>query len=207
MGKSKESAEHVEDVVGRIQADINLGVYKFGEQLKLSSLEQTYSTTRFYVRQALLVLKSLGLVEHQHNSGFRVCAQEQYSQTQLRFVRMTLERSAVPFVIANATAEDIVELRRLAAAFQSAAATSSRAQQTTANADFHRAVYRIARNPVLSRLIDGLRLQSYVGTPGRWGTREGLAASAAEHFAMVDAVEQRDPYELDRTIFNHIQAF
>jgi DNA-binding GntR family transcriptional regulator len=207
MAKSKASAEQIADLVIRLRDDLKFGAYDFGQRLKLSELQETYSASQFHVRQALTQLKAMKLVEHRHNYGFSVCEQDPVGRSELRQVRMTLERSAVPLIIARATAEDIAELRRLAEAIAAMIGTSGRQELAAANIAFHRYIYRVAGNRVLSDLINSLREQSYYATTGRWRTLEGINASSNDHFAMVDAIERRDPVELDRLIFLHIQAF
>jgi DNA-binding GntR family transcriptional regulator len=207
MAKSKASAELIDDLVVRLREDIKFGAYDFGQRLKLSELQETYSASQFHVRQALAQLKAMKLVEHRHNYGFSICEQDPVGRNQLRQVRMTLERSAVPLIIARATAEDVVELGRLAEAFAGMIGTSGRQELAAANIAFHRYIYGVAGNRVLSDLINGLREQSYYATTGRWRSLEGINASSDDHFAMVGAIERRDPIELDRLIFLHIQAF
>jgi DNA-binding GntR family transcriptional regulator len=191
----------------RIQADIRFGAYDFGQRLKLSELQKTYHASQFHVRQALSQLKALKLVEHRHNCGFRICQQDPVGRDQLRHVRLILERAAVPLVFERATADDIAALRELAEAFAAAIGTGSRQELALANLAFHRRFYQIANNQVLLDLISTLREQSYYSTTGRWRTREGISASAADHFAMVDAIERHDATGLDRIVLQHIRAF
>lgn len=207
MAKSKASAEQIDDLVSRLRADIKYGAYDFGQRLKLSDLQEAYSASQFHVRQALSQLKTMKLVEHRHNFGFRVCEQDRAGRSELRYVRLTLERSAIPLIIAHVAADDIANLRRMAEVFAATIGVGRRQELAAANGEFHSRLYGIAKNQVLADLIDSLRDQSYYPTAGRWRTLDGIAASSEEHFAMIDAVERRDPIELDRLIFLHIQAF
>ncbi|MEC5383455.1 GntR family transcriptional regulator [Aurantimonas sp. C2-6-R+9] len=117
MPKSRESAEQVDDLVRQLCDDIKHGCYEFGQRLKLAELQETYGTSQFHVRQALSQLKAMKLVEHRHNFGIRISDPDPVDRSDLRNVRVTLERSAVPLIIANATRQDLVDLRRLAEAF------------------------------------------------------------------------------------------
>jgi DNA-binding GntR family transcriptional regulator len=207
MAKSNESAERIEGLIERIRSDIRLGVFEFGQPLRLIDLQNKYSASQFLARQALVRLQSLKVVEHRQNSGFRVCEQDSAGPSNLRFVRLTLERSAGPLVVARATPDTIMALRALAGDFAASIEGGKREEINAANIEFHRRLYRTAGNPLMTGMIDDLRAQSYIGTTGRWRSREGLLASSAEHYAMVDAIERKDPTDLDHLIFRHIQSF
>jgi DNA-binding GntR family transcriptional regulator len=206
MAKSKQSAERIEVLVERVRSDIRLGVYEFGQQLRLVDLQEAYSASQFDVRQALLQLKTLNVVEHRQNFGFRVREQESSEPGDLRFVRLALERSAVPLVVARATSSDISGMRVSAEEFESFI-EGTRQELTRANVKFHQSIYRASQNAILADLIDDLRTRSYVGTTGRWRSKDGRRASSVEHFEMVSAIERRDPAELDRLILLHIGNF
>src|SRR5712672_2057304 len=119
MAKSNQSTQRIEALVERVRSDIRLGVYEFGQQLRLVDLQEAYSASQFDVRQALLQLKTLNVVEHRQNFGFRVREQEPSEPGDLRFVRLALERSAVPLVVARAAASDLSEMKVSAQEFES----------------------------------------------------------------------------------------
>lgn len=207
MAKSKKSAEIVEKLAEQLSADIRLGVFDFGQRLKLSELQERYSASQFHVRQALTQLKSLRLVEHQQNFGFRIVEQSTHEREDLRSVRTTLERSAVPLIVAKATSADVTRLQKLAKRFEDAAEAADRQKLVSANLDFHEAFYGISSNRILEELIAELRERSVYGTTGRWRKLEGIRASAAEHYQMVDAIQGQDPVLLDKLVYLHIQWF
>lgn len=206
MAKSNQSTQRIEALVERVRSDIRLGVFEFGQPLRLIDLQEAYSASQFDVRQALLQLKALNVVEHRQNFGFRVREQEPSEPGDLRFVRLALERSAVPLVVARATATDLSEMKVSAEEFESHI-EGARQDLARANVKFHQSVYRASQNVILTNLIDDLRTRSYVGTAGRWRSTEGRRASSVEHFEMVSAIERRDPAELDRLILLHIGNF
>lgn len=79
--------------------------------------------------------------------------------------------------------------------------------QAHANYNFHAKLYSIAGNEVLEDMIKELRNRSQHTTTGRWRSSEGLHASNRDHFDIVDAIEARDPNELERIIVRHIESF
>lgn len=207
MAKSKESAARLAQLIREIRNDIIFGAYEAGTWLKLSDLQKQHGASAFHIRRALDELKNLKLVDHVANAGFRVATPQEATRAQTRFVRTVLERSAAPFIAARATPEDIAELRHLARLFEDSIEQEGRRDQAHANYNFHAKLYAIAGNEVLEDMIKELRNRSQHTTTGRWRSSEGLHASNRDHFDIVDAIEARDPNELERIIVRHIESF
>lgn len=206
MAKSAASAERVKRLVDELGNDVVFGAYPMGARLKLAELQARYGATAFEVRRALAELASRRVVEHVVNAGFRVAQPDRRERVQMKSVRVVLETAAAPFVAARAGARDIARLRALAARFERAVARGDRRSQIAANDAFHAGLYAVAGNDVLADLIRELRDRDTTST-GRWHSAEGLSASSAEHFAIVAAIEARDPAALQQTIADHINAF
>ena len=207
MTKSSSSSARISQLVLQMRDDIRFGAFTFGQWLKLVELQDRYDAKQFEMRKVLNELKTLRLVEHRQNSGFYVATPDPAEREQMRFVRVVLERSAAPLIAARATAEDIIDLRRLATEFQETIRLDGRQFQAAANIAFHDRLAKVTGNSVLARLIHDLREQSHYGTTGRWRSDEGLQESAREHFSMIDAIEKRDPVELERQATRHIESF
>lgn len=207
MAKSRESADLLARLVLDIRDDIIFGAYDPGTWLKLTDLQNHHGASAFHIRRALDELKNLKLVDHVANAGFRVATTDESTRIQTRFVRIVLERSAVPFITARATPEDISELRRLAQLFEESIEQEGRRAQALTNHNFHARLYSIAGSEVLSDMINELRNRSQHSTTGRWRSIDGLRASNRDHFDIAQAIEARDPYELERIIVRHIESF
>ncbi len=207
MTKSSSSAARVAELFRQMRNDIKFGAYQFGQWLKLIELQQRYAATQFEIRKVLTRLEADRLVEHKANAGYRVATPDPAERSQMRYVRTILERSTAAMIAARATEADIAELTRLAQAFEDTIGLEGRQDQAAANMAFHAKLYDIAENAVLSGLIQELRDRSHYGTTGRWRGPEGLHASGAEHFEMIEAIRRRDPLELERLIVRHIESF
>ena len=207
MAKSRESAEQLARLTHDIRNDIVFGAYEPGTWLKLSDLQELHKASAFHIRKALDQLKSLKLVDHVANAGFRVATPDEAVRQETRFVRTVLERGAAPLIVARATDEDIADLLSLATAFEQSIETEGRRVQSRINHEFHDKLYAIAKNAVLSDMIKELRSRSHHTTTGRWRSVEGLKASSHDHLRMIEAIKARDPHELERLIVGHIEAF
>jgi DNA-binding GntR family transcriptional regulator len=207
MAKSRDAAEQLAELVGNIRRDITFGAYEPGAWLKLTTLQRQHGASAFQIRRALDELKSSKLVDHQANAGFRVASPDDSTRAETRFMRTLLEGSAASFIVARADAANVAELQRLATAFEATIGQEGRQTQASANYNFHTYMYSLTGNTVLSEMIGELRNRSPQPTTGRWRSVEGLRESNRDHFAMIEAIKARDPYELQRVIARHIEAF
>lgn len=207
MPKSNSYGGRIAELVQRMRDDIRFGAYEFGAWLKLIDLQERYDANQAEMRRVLAELKVQRLVEHRANFGFRVATPNAAEQREMRQVRVVLERSTAPLIVARATAEDIAELRQLSLQFEACILEKGRRHQALANTAFHERLYRIAGNQVLIDLIHELRERSHYGGSHRWRLEEGMRASATQHDTIIDAIERRDPVELERQIAQHIEPF
>lgn len=207
MAKSREAAEQLAQLVTRIRRDIIFGAYAPGTWLKLGELQNQYDASPFHIRRALDQLKNDKLVDHVANAGFRVATLDVTTRTETLFVRTLLERSAAHLITARADADDIAELRRLALLFEASIVEDGRQAQARANHNFHCYLYSLTRNTVLCDTIVEMRNRSGQFTTGRWRSTEGLQGSSRDHFAIIAAIEARDPFDVEQAIVNHISAF
>lgn len=205
---SEETEQHGADALRTaLRHDIVFGAIPPGQWLRQSELELRYGATRTAIRRALVELENGGLVEHRHNYGYRVAVPDPAERAAICQVRVILETGAVPAVVERAGPGDLVELRELARAFEHAIEHDGRPRQVACNFAFHRRFYGICANPVLGRLIREHRERADLGSSGRWQTVSGLRGACEEHFAMLDALEARDPARLSELIRVHIERF
>ncbi|SFU23153.1 GntR family transcriptional regulator [Mesorhizobium sp. YR577] len=207
MAKSREAAEQLAQLTIKIRRDIIFGAYAPGTWLKLGDLQQQYEASAFHIRRALDQLKNDKLVDHVANAGFRVATLDVTARAETLFVRTVLERSAAHLITARANADDIAELRRLAELFDASITEEGRQAQASTNHNFHAYLYSVTGNAVLCETISEMRNRSGQFTAGRWRSVEGLQASSRDHFAIITAIEERDPYEVEQAIISHIKAF
>lgn len=207
MVKSRTSAATVARLVDAISNDIMYGAFATGHRLKLVEMQERYDASQFEVRKALAELATRRLVEHLPNAGFRVVGTDHRQRLDFDYVRILLERPASRLVAARATADQIAELRTFAERFDNAIMNNNRAAQSDANEAFHDCFYEISGNIVLKESIAALRNNYDITTSGRWNTVEGLKISAAQHWQMIEAIEERDIVALEQLIVDHVHGF
>jgi DNA-binding GntR family transcriptional regulator len=155
-----------------------------GTRLDLAEITTEFGTSRTPVREALLELSYEGLVAVSPRSSITVLGITPEDAVDNFAVLAALAGKAAEWATARITAEQLVELRRLAAAIDGADDT------VAANRRFHRALNHAAGSPrLLTYLRQAVRVvpNSYFELFPEQGKR-----SEVEHAALLDAVERGD---------------
>lgn len=144
------------------------------------------------IRHALTRLEQEGLVETIPFKGTFAAVTRDEDARDLMEVRAVLEVSAARRIAENHAPESIAPLRTLAEEGAKSEAAGMHSDALRSIGDFHAELVALAGNPWLTRLYDALggplaRLRSISGASG-----SSVEDSAAEHLAIVDALEEGD---------------
>ena len=193
-----------ERVADRIRADLLVGTYRPGEFLRLVEMEAHYRATRSEVRSALATLAAVELLEHVPNRGYRVAVLDETEAWQHTELRLMLEVPAAVLVLRLVDAEGFRDLRREADRFAWCVDHGTTSDIEGANHRFHRAFFAHCGNPRLEHMINEARERAWPQGWMHWKTVSANRASAADHFALVDALESGDEQALRRVAFRHL---
>jgi DNA-binding GntR family transcriptional regulator len=189
----------VEQALG---ARIAAGVVPIGTLLTVPALADEFRVSATPVREAVLELQRRGFLEPARNRGFVVTPVDPAHAEHVAAVRELLEP---PAMRALAGLRPRLDAARTAAARITAAAAEGRLE-TYLEEDrrFHVDLTALAGNPMLTAVVDDLRRRTRLpGLPALVGSRE-LAASAAEHDELLDAVEAGDGDAAAAVMHRHI---
>jgi DNA-binding GntR family transcriptional regulator len=160
------------------------GRLRAGTRVDLDALTEEFGISRTPVREALLELSYEGLVSVAPRSGITVIGVTPEDAVDNFAVLATLAGKAAEWAATRITADELAELRDLAAAIDTAD------DVVAANRRFHRAVNRAARSPrLLTFLRHAVRM---VPTNYFELFPEQEQTSRADHAALLDALERRD---------------
>jgi DNA-binding GntR family transcriptional regulator len=183
-----------------LRRDVLDGAFAPDDLLQESPLAARYGVSRTPVREALARLEQDGLLERVPR-GYRVRSGTPEDVLDVYDARTALEGVAAA---AAADRRSALELARLESLHEDAA-TAGPEEQRRLNTLWHEALWAASHNATVTGLLVRLtsQLRIYDGT--RTESAEDLAASRAEHAAVLDAVRRRDPEAARAAVQGHLE--
>jgi DNA-binding GntR family transcriptional regulator len=189
-------------VLETIKAGILNGQFKPGDALVENELAGQYGVSKTPVREALKTLESSGLVVIRPYAGTTVRELTEQDALAIYDMRLLLEPEAVRrSVQAGNDFEDATQ------ALDRAAMADDASTRSTANRDFHRALYAGCGNPLLIRTLDGLRDQTALVSTSSWAREASWEDEAHEHAAILDHASAGNADEAAALLHHHIDGF
>src|SRR5690242_13962143 len=181
-----------------IQRRILSGETRAGERLSQQSLARELGVAQGTVRESLLELQWLGLVESIDRLGVFVDKLDVSRICEAYELREVLEGLAARLACRNAGRADIAELRQMADEIYRLAQTDG-AETASIDRRFHLRITELSRNNTLMRLAQTYRA---LGMTVR-AFREP-AVIHEEHLRIVDAIENNLAEEAERRARSHV---
>jgi DNA-binding GntR family transcriptional regulator len=189
---------HVRD---EIQRRILSGESLPGERLAQQSLAKKLGVGQGTVRESLLELEWLGLVESIDGLGTFVGKLDAARLIEAYEVREYLEGLAARRACVQASHADLAALRTMADRIWSLSEAGKVDEMGAADRAFHLQIVHLSRNSVLVRLADGYRA---LGMAVR-ASREPREVYT-EHLQIVDAIGRNAPDEAEKLARQHVIA-
>ncbi|MFJ8823994.1 GntR family transcriptional regulator [Streptomyces sp. NPDC102467] len=172
-------------VLDALRAALVSGELAPGEVYSAPALGERFGVSATPVREAMQQLAGEGAVEVVPNRGFRVAERTARERAELAEVRGLIEAPVVLRLARTLPTGRWAAVRTRADDTVAAAASGDRARYADADRAFHRAVLSLAGNEQLVRIADDLRRRVV------WAGCD-LAADAAQHVALLDALEAQN---------------
>ncbi|MER6913407.1 GntR family transcriptional regulator [Streptomyces sp. NPDC000594] len=186
-------------ILGALRAALVDGELVPGEVYSAPALGERFGVSATPVREAMQRLAAEGAVEVVPNRGFRIAARSPRERAELAEVRALVEIPVVLRLARTLPADRWEGLRPLAEATVRAAAEGDHTRYADADRAFHRALLAPARNGQLLAVAEGLHRQAQWPLPAA----PALAADAAQHAALVDALLAGDPASVAMLLDTH----
>lgn len=208
MSSSKQiSQQRIKDLADQLECRILNREIDCSGFLRQNELEKLLDTNRFSVRQVLAELAQRGVLEHVPYRGHQLRAHTVEERQQITESRLLLEQGACQLVLLHIDAAGIEQLQQLAQQFDESVRNGDTGQLISSNYAFHQTFYQYCHNPFLSDLINNLREQAVrVSQPG-WFNQQASLQASEEHFAIVEALRQKQPEQLRLLIFQHLTGW
>lgn len=179
------------------------GEIQAGELYSAAALARRLGVSVSPVREAMLTLVNDGIMEPVRNRGFRVAALGGRDLDEIFELRLLLEVPAVRSLVTTDLSNERERLDELVRATEITAEQRDLTSFLAADREFHLALMDLHGNRRLGQWVANLRDQTRL-----YGLRESdshtLAAAAAEHRAILDAILERDAKVVDRVLSAHL---
>jgi DNA-binding GntR family transcriptional regulator len=176
-----------------------------GRVYSAPALAERHEVSPTPVREAMQQLAGEGLVETVPNRGFRVVEHSARDGAELAEVRLLLELPVVLRLCRIRPAGAWESLRPLADRTVTAAARGDRAEYADADRAFHRGLLERAGNRRLAEFAEDVQRRAFAPLPPAPGRpTPGLVAAAAEHVALLEALQAREPAAVERILRSHL---
>lgn len=191
-----------EHVYSQICQAIRQGQYRQGDRIREDEVAKALGVSRTPVREALLRLRSRGLIEFSAGRGASVITLSRAQVLELYAMREVLEGAAARMAAEAATPAEISYLGFVLDQFNQ---SEDPARLAVVNAAFHRSICDGAHNQYMFESLD--QLNDALGLlQGTTFSVEGRAAIAeAEHRLIFEAINSRDPDAAEQAARTHIR--
>jgi DNA-binding GntR family transcriptional regulator len=193
-----------EQIATALRAAIVAGQMRPGVLYSVPTLAERFGVSATPVREAMLDLAKEGMVDSVRNKGFRITELADSDLDEITQLRALIEVPTVTGLAATITAEQVEALRPLAQAIVDGAAAGDLARYLEEDRRFHLQLLALAGNRRLVDVVGDLRSQTRLYGLGALVEQERLAASAAEHLELLDALLARDTERTETVMRRHI---
>ncbi len=191
-------------LVARLENLILTGAFQPRERLIELNLAGTLNVSRFWIRDALKILETKGLVTMVPYKGAMVSNLEEDVIEEIFQVRVNLETFATCLACENAKPSDIRTLRRMSKRIRASFETEDLEAMISSNSSFHDYIFKLARNDTLLQIINQLRARCHILRHSSWSSQRVIARILDEHDEYVDAIEAKDTARLEDLAARHI---
>jgi len=202
MTESRPIREIAYDILKKA---IITGEIPAGERIVETEYADRLHISRTPLREALRKLERDGLVEYVMRRGVVVHAFTTEDVDQIYTIRNSLEMLTLPYIIENATAKDIADLREKLAAMDALMAKDDVEGLSPLAREFHTCLTAISGKNRILRVIEGQ--DEYIRRFSAMAIHQEDRRSSAheEHHRLVDLVEQKDLPAFEALMKHHIE--
>jgi DNA-binding GntR family transcriptional regulator len=187
------------------RAITEIDIYDRPEEVRLDerALSADLGVSRTPIREAMTLLEQEGFVRTLPRRGIYVVRKSKREIVEIITVMAALESMAARLVALNAPDADIAELRRLMDAFHDGTDGERLEEYSDTNIAFHQAIIRMSGCALLAEMTENLFIHMRAIRKVTIHQDNRAARSIADHMAIIEALERRNPDEAARLAREH----
>jgi DNA-binding GntR family transcriptional regulator len=193
-----------EGLVEKLENMILTGVFQPRERLIELHLAEMLNVSRFWIRDALKILETRGLVTMVPYKGAMVSNLEEDDIEEIFQVRINLETLATRLACEKMKPSDIRALKRMAKHIRTCFQSEDMVAMISSNAGFHDYIFKLAGNQTLLQIINQLKARCHILRHSSWSSQRIVNQILKEHEEYVEAFETKDIPRLDLLASRHI---
>ena len=186
-----------------IQEQIASGRYKAGDRVVETQLAKELNVSQAPVREAILELVAIGILEDRPYSGSFVRSLTAADIEDVYNVRAFIDEYAARQAAKQITAQQLAEMEALLHEMDSAQDIHEFVEKDMA---FHAMIVDAAGSPALRRMWEGLRLVEWTGLSAA-ATKNTLPELAKQHWEIFHLLEKHADHTVGAFMFLHIKNF
>ena len=186
-----------------IQEQIASGRYKAGDRVVETQLAKELNVSQAPVREAILELVAIGILEDRPYSGSFVRSLTAADIEDVYNVRAFIDEYAARQAAKLVTAQQLEEMEALLHEMDSAQDIHEFVEKDMA---FHAMIVDAAGSPALRRMWEGLRLVEWTGLSAA-ATKNTLPELAKQHWEIFHLLEKHADHTVGAFMFLHIKNF
>ncbi len=175
-----------------VRTQIVLGQIEPGQVESVINVAATLGVSVTPVREAIMDLANLGMVEIIRNRGFRVPVLTDHDLDEIFRIRTMLEAPAMAEVVQTLDGAPVPQFRQLAEHITDAAREGDLTSFLDLDRQFHLGLLELLGNRRLVAMVGQLRDQARMQGLQKLADQGELTQSGEEHLAIVDAITSGD---------------
>lgn len=191
-------------VAAALEEDIVLGRLQPRERLIEEDLSERFGIKRHLVRQAIINLERLGLVQRVRNRGAVVRLYSAQEVEDINAVRDLLEGHAASLVALPVPDADLADLVEIQARHLAAIGSGLHRETFRTNLEFHNHFFGLCGNQALVAAIDAHAQKSHAYRSILVSDRSYQDWASEAHLAMIDAMRCGDREKLVQLCHEHL---
>lgn len=202
--KKKNSKQDFAQLISKMENMIIIGAFLPKERLVETSLAERLGVSRAWIRDALKILETKGLVNMVPYRGAIVADLSENQVNEIFQVRVVLERLCNKLAAGNFKPGYRTRLEEMAEKIERAYENDHYEEMIKANTRFHDYITTMSGSDYLVEILNQVRSRYYIFNTFAWSNPDMVAKILKEHRQYIDGLENKDYEMLDKLAQSHI---